>query len=268
MKIISINNKPFLNIKSIIKEEVQSYLTEEDYFNTTLPDDVKEYSNRYVGRNVVWYGNPDQMIILHKDEVHGMWGNVYDHEKLNSLVDMIRNAEEKVELECSYGLGELTTIQNIREEQESYHGGSFESDYENLDEPHTTGDEELDKYLGTEYLDEIDNFYEIDSEAISFFEQYKTSLADNTIDATAFKQKMMSEVGNLEGIEVFFQFENQLRDVIENKEGDLGKFEVQLRDGHHRVMGTIEAGEEYVCVNLVKEDIPKYGDHITRVTTK
>ena len=39
-----------MNIQKIIKEEVNNYLQEEDYFDTTLPDDVKKLSNRYVGK--------------------------------------------------------------------------------------------------------------------------------------------------------------------------------------------------------------------------
>jgi len=91
-----------MNIQKIIKEETINYLREEDYFDTTLPDNVKELSNRYVGRGVVWYGDPHQMIVIHKDFVDGMFGNIYDHDKLQYVEDMIRHSDDYVEFECSY----------------------------------------------------------------------------------------------------------------------------------------------------------------------
>ena len=47
--------------------------------------------------------------------------------------------------------------------------------------------------------------------------------------------------------------------------GDIGNFDVQLRDGHHRVMGAIAAGEQHVCVNLAKEQLGQFDQYINRV---
>jgi hypothetical protein len=41
---------------------------------------VKANSSRYEGRNVVWYGSIGNMIVLTRDEVDGMTGNIYDEE--------------------------------------------------------------------------------------------------------------------------------------------------------------------------------------------
>ena len=40
--------------------------------------------------------------------------------------------------------------------------------------------------------------------------------------------------------------------------GDFDRFKVQLRDGHHRVFAAFAAGERYVCVDLIPEDIIKF----------
>lgn len=242
----------------------------EKYFQTKLPDDVKRLSNKYEGNRVIWYGDPDQMIVVHKDQVHGMYGNVYDSQKLQYVVDMIQNVEnfDKVEFECSYGLGDVISLDNVMEEQEAYMGGRFESDYMELDEPHTTGDENLDQYLGSEYFDDIDDFYEIDDDNLRFLERYKTLIANGNMSPDAIQQEMTNKLGNIEGLNQFLQFEQELKNSVQNKEGDLGKFEVQLRDGHHRVMGAIKAGEEYVCVNLAKDQLGRFQNYITRVTTK
>lgn len=47
------------------------YITE-NYFTPTIDEDVKKLSNRYIGRNVTWYGDPDQMIVVNKEQIEGM----------------------------------------------------------------------------------------------------------------------------------------------------------------------------------------------------
>jgi len=56
-----------------------------------------------------------------------------------------------------------------------------------------------------------------------------------------------------------------VKEAKESSSGDLGKFTVQLRDGHHRVMGAIKAGEEFVCLNLAKDDIDTFKGHYKKV---
>ena len=63
----------------------------------------------------------------------------------------------------------------------------------------------------------------------------------------------------------FINLENGIKQSVENKDGDLGKFMVQLRDGHHRVMAAIESGEQYVCLNLAKDDINKFKGYYDKV---
>jgi hypothetical protein len=142
-------------MKSYIKKLLREFASglNEDYFDATLPDNIKRLSNRYIGRGVTWYGDPNQMIVIHKDYVDGMWGNIYDSDKLNYVVE-------------------------------------------------------------------------------------------------------------------FIDMEESLKYTVDNEFGNIGDFRIQLRDGHHRVMGAIEAGENYICVNLDKDDVKLYADKITRVTNK
>jgi hypothetical protein len=256
-------------LKKLLRERL--VIHEEDYFNPTLPDDIKDHSHKYEGRSVTWYGDPDQMIVIHKDNVHGMWGNVYDPEKMDFLVDMIINHEDKVELECSYGIGGIIDLTDVIEEQTSFHNGSFDVDYENLDEPHTTGDNELDEYLGKEDLSEFDDIsiYVENYDLFDLFSDNKTYLAKGRISLEDFKQafEKISD-GSEEDIEAFKQFikyENEVKQAIDNGSGDLGNFTVQLRDGHHRVMSAIKAGEEYVCVNLDTDSIVDYKGYYKKV---
>jgi hypothetical protein len=61
-------------------EDEYYYGDEEQYFKPKLDADVKANSSRYEGRNVVWYGSIGNMIVLTRDEVDGMTGNIYDEE--------------------------------------------------------------------------------------------------------------------------------------------------------------------------------------------
>ena len=254
-------------IKRLLRENL---LDEEDYFNLKLPKDVKRLSKRYEGRNVVWYGDPAQMIVLSADQVHGMWGNIYYPEKMEYLVDLITNSEEKVELECSYGIGGITTLTDIIEEQSAVKDGRFEVDYENLKEPSTTGDQELDDYVGTEDLSDLDFIsYGVGNEDIlKLMYKYRFFLAKNTASLDTvinlFNQ-LEPDNGEVEAFNEFIRLESELKHAQDTEDGDFGKFTVQLRDGHHRVMGAIEAGERKVCVNLDKDDIIRYKGYYDKV---
>lgn len=256
------------HINKIIKEEIHQMIREEEYFQEKLPDDIKRLSKKYEGRNVVWYGDPDQMIVVHKDNVYGMWGNIYDQSKLKYVKDMIRNSEDKIEFECSYALGGIINFTEVREHQESFAGGSFYTDYDGHDEPYTTGDSDLDEYLGKE-IDEIEFYdYAEEDETKEFMENHRFDLVNNKIKLSELK----SLIENLPSYEVdeyyldtFLEFEENLKNAVDTNQGDLGNFNVQLRDGHHRVMGAIAAGEEYVCVNLEKNHIIKYKGHYEKV---
>ena len=87
----------------------------EEYFTPKLSNDRKRVSQAFFGRNVVWYGAPGRMVYLTRDEVEGMWGNIYDERKLQSLVNLIRTYPDKVELECSYGSASVMGFLQIKE---------------------------------------------------------------------------------------------------------------------------------------------------------
>lgn len=239
-------------------------IKEEEYFQEKLPNDVKRHSKKYEGRDVVWYGDPDQMIVIHKDDVHGMWGNVYDHDKLDYVKNMIINSEEKVELECSYGLGNVVSLQEIEEQHESVVGGSFETDYDGHDSPFTTGYPEVDTYLGT---DDLMDHFNVTEAVGDFMVANKYAMLNGRT-----REQLEQEIMQVEGadgdeyeINEFLDVQEQLHEAYENNSGDINKFTVQLRDGHHRVMGAIAAGEQYVCVNLDKESIQKYQGRYKKV---
>lgn len=253
-------------IRQWLREKLEVILRE-SYFSPTLPDDVKELSQVAYGRNVVWYGDEDQMIMLLPDEVYGMWGNIYNPEKMDELVDMILNYPEPIEIECSYGLGHLIHLVGIHEEQTSYHNGSFQTDYDGKDNPASTGDKELDIYIGIEYLNDI--FDTQNDKLIIFFNKNRMSVANNYKTPqqlmNEFKQLPIDDESDVEAMSEFIDYEVNLKHAQDTNQGDFNKFMVQLRDGHHRVMAAIKAGEPKVFVNLSKGDIEKYKGYYRKV---
>jgi len=247
----------------------------ESYFNTELPEEDKAGKARYIGRDVAWYGYPNQMIVIHKDFVHGMWGNIYDPEKLQYVVDMIQNEDDRdgiVEFECSYGMGSIITLTSIEEQQQSYHNDEFTQDYDGLDNPASTGNEELDRYLGVEYMDELDFVSDWGSspDVVRFFSANRGMIARGKQTPESLTQtfKTLSpDEEELEAFKEFLRIEGELKQAQDTNQGDFNKFMVQLRDGHHRVMGAIEAGEDYICINLVEEDIKDFEGRYRLVTT-
>jgi len=258
-----------MKLSEIINEEILNLVSEGDYFDEKLPNEVKKGLKNYVGRKVIWYGDPVKMIVVPKNNIHGMYGNVYDYDKLESVKEMIINADDYVEFECSYGLGSVVDLDNIIEHQKAVTNDRFNIDFEGHINPYTTGDSELDLYLGANYLDDLDIWgYGISADIFKFFEKHKFDL----LDGKNTRESLQNEFNNLftdedaeEVFEQFIQLQENLVDAVNNHSGDIGKFMVQLRDAHHRVMGAIEAGEQNVCVNLVIEDIKRFSSYIKRV---
>jgi hypothetical protein len=261
-----------INMKSYIKKLLREFASglNEDYFDATLPDNIKRLSNRYVGRGVTWYGDPNQMIVIHKDYVDGMWGNIYDSDKFNYVVELIDGSEENVEFDCSYAIGNVIGLADIREHQEAVYSGRFDIDYEGVTRAASTGNNVLDAYIGNE--DYMDEEYGLSTdELIRFFRKNKYALVEGVKSVDELRDEFLEleyDDNDEYAFDEFIDMEESLKYTVDNEFGNIGDFRIQLRDGHHRVMGAIEAGENYICVNLDKGDVKLYADKITRVTNK
>jgi len=229
-----------------------------EQFTPRLSKDLKRGSARYEGDNVIWYGTPGKMIVIHKDQVRGMWGNIYDMEKMNDLVELINNSEEKVELGCSYGIGDTVGPVEVVEHQKALKEDRFNEDYEEFIRPdgemiiYTSGDSELDDYLG-DPESFIEDLYELEDDIKEILTGLHTISITNEQPGILIREKVnydgLSEYEQ-QDIDRFIEMEENFRDVIEKEKGSIGKYMVQLRDGHHRVFGAISAGETYICVDL------------------
>lgn len=264
------------NIKQMLREQLLKEKGE--YFEPTIPDqEQKKHTVAYEGRNVIWYGDPEQMIVVHKDDIEEMWGNIYYEDKMEEVVQLVTDHEDMVEFEVPYAHGNVVELVDIEEEQRSEIEGGFEIDYDGKERPASTGSEELDAYIAHENLQESDIAeFEMmsDRELVDFINKNKLSIAKGRTNENALKEKIKELVANIdigideddeEAIEAFIEYEKWAKEAVENNEGDLGEFRVQLRDGHHRVMGSIKAGEERVAVNLDKDDIKRFKGYYNKL---
>jgi GNAT superfamily N-acetyltransferase len=249
------------------EEEYYDDESPEQYYTTKISDDIKRHSHKYAGQNIIWYGDPDQMIVVRADQVEGMWGNIYDPEKQRYLAKLLRDYPEKIEIECSYGTGAVVNIRDIQEEQNAVAEDRFESDYDGKTRASSTGSKELDYYVGHE-IEDMDFAGAISPEVNEFFENHKLDVVSERYTPEQLQEGFNSlnpDENEVEAFAEFIQFEIALKSAKDNGDGDFGKFIVQLRDGHHRVMGAIDAGEDYVCLNLEKDDIIRFEGHYHKV---
>ena len=259
-------NTPYLNN---ILEQINLLLEYEDFeFSEKLSDDDKMGTAMFSGRNVDWYGDPESMIVIHKDDVYSRVDNIFYPKKLENLENLIRNSEDNVEILCSYGMGEIITFDDITEQQTAFKNDRFYQEY-SWDTPMSLGDEDLDNYVGDESYS-LDEVYFDDEELKEFLEENVYSFEDDidelrdTFKNMAIKfaedhpdnEPDMYDEGELaeewfdHADEHIFSKIEEIQNVIKNKGGDLGRFVVQLRDSNHRIQGAINAGEEYVCIEL------------------
>lgn len=238
-------------------------------FNAKIDPDERRLSAKYIGRQITWYGDRDQMIVIPVDNVEGMWGNIYYPEKLEQLIELIKNSDENIELGCSYAVGSIVNLNDIIEEQQSEHNDNFSVDYEQLERPKSTGDSELDNYVGHEELQEYPAFEYVDGNVLELMEKLRFGVARGQISPDklkAIQQELDAEEDELEAFAEFVALELELANAVINNTGDLGKFTVQLRDGHHRFQAAKAVGEDKIAVNLAKDDLNNFKGRYTLVT--
>jgi hypothetical protein len=253
-------------MKIRITEQQQKNLLE--YYKEKLSSDEKEHQLIYHGKNVIWYGDPIQMIYVHKSDVEGMSGNIYYPEKIEYLYNMIKDAEDKIELTCSHATGDILNLTDAVEEQQALAGGYFHESYDGKTTASSTGEQHLDTYIGAEDIEYYFDGYSISDEVLIYMEKNKTKLAFEMISLEELKNgfhhfELDSE--EIEAIQQYLKLEMELVKAVKNSTGDLNKFRVTLRDAHHRVKAAIKAGEEYICVNLDIADIKTYKGKYNKV---
>lgn len=223
---------------------------DEHRFKRKLSEEEKRGMISWKGHHVEWFGSPETMVVIHKDQVKNRDGNTFYPEKMAHAVELIKGADgmDKIEFLTSYGFPETISLTNIIEDHQ-YDNGKL-----------TTGDDEIDQYLSNE--DYIGDEMLDESEFIEFVKTNQGSmLAGKTSEQLTQEFQTLGiwdeyEPEDLEYyFDLFIDLETRLKDAVDTNQGDINKHFVQLRDGHHRVQSAIAAGEEYVCVDIYKDSV-------------
>lgn len=231
---------------------------EETHFTSTLPDEEKRGRVSYTGRNITWFGTAGVAAIIPIDLIDGTEGNQYDEDKLESLYNQINELPRNIELATSYCAPYMITIGIIKEEQESYHTGRFETDYDGRETPLTTGDSDLDFYIAS--YDTLDEVIENSSYEENLFKKYHMDIGTGRKTLEQLKHDfdtLMEEDDTYreeieEGIGEMIRYENMLKDAIANEYGDINTMRFQLRDGNHRFTVAKRLGEKAILCDIAK----------------
>ena len=108
----------------------------------------------YYGRNVIWIGQKGQTVQLTADQVYPIWGNIFDNDKINAVINKIQNSEDRVHMYTPYGEMSKVSLEDVRD--------SIEYDDQTEHRILTTGDNELDEYL--RYPDNYDDDEKVELE--------------------------------------------------------------------------------------------------------
>lgn len=258
-----------------IKELFNKILSEDTVFKTKLSDEIKRHMNVFSGRLITWFGSPGKMIVINSKYINSTVDNQYSQSKIAQLKELIDNnyqdetTNENIELECGYGSGEIVNFQSILEEQIDEYNDEFTMNYGNKPNASSIGDSEFDNYIGAEYLDEtnlLGGDYD-DRDVLDILNNNKFFLIYNKSVENLYhiiNQKIGNNISDIdkEYINNFINIEKQLKEMVDNKDGDIGDFRITLRDGNHRTMTAIDMGEQYVAVDLVDDDVETFKDYI------
>jgi hypothetical protein len=176
----------------------------------------------YYGRNVIWAGDHGRMVKVRPGNIEHIWGNIFDADKLSAIVAGIQEAEDRITFVAPYGTVSYVTLQDVAESIQAFAHG----DDDGMDEPLSTGDEELDKYIA----DPV---------------QY-------------------AEDNEWQGEQLLREMRAAAKEAERSGWGDVGTLRFTVRDGNHRAFGALLAGEPYIYMIVEDNQMqdlkdPKYG---------
>lgn len=175
-----------------------------------------EEDDIYEGRNVRWVGTPGRMLRLGWDQIQATQGNPFDVDKVGTYAEMIRDGQygDKLLMDAPPAMVHLIGLDDVVESREAEKLDELFDSY-GMTRAFTTGDEELDEYLGDTGL-------------------YLDRYAADEDDAATIRADMTERA----------------EEAVSAGDGDLGKVVGYLRDGNHRAFSAQLAGEPYVWVQV------------------
>ena len=204
------------------KEFTEDY----DLVHQTSKDLENLMADEYFGRNIVWHGYKGRMVKVDFDLSYPMWGNTFEEDKIEGLVDSIEQAEERYHLDAPLVSPSVITEADIIEYLRDEDGEHFSYDPLGVQLELTFGDDELDSYAK-----DPDEFLQ-DNTGYSLSEIKEYSEEDDDEDLAS-------------AVEMWREMETWLKEAIADKDGSIGIITFQVRDGNHRRVAAKRVGEPY-----------------------
>jgi len=224
----------------------------EEYYDKPIEKERLEMEekqgNLYYGRNVVWIGENGKMIKIPASEVTPREDNIFDFAKVKAVKEHIENSEERIYFDAPLAQVVVVDFGTIKEMQQTYHNGRFGIDY-NISEPFSLGDEDLDLFLGNPEAWQEENGLHSYDDVLLFMKEpkkwleewsYSEDPSEWTEDEKEDYESMLEDIENLKKVK------KEIEQAIEDGDGDIGEYWVDLRDGNHRAFGAIASGEPYI----------------------
>jgi len=230
-----------------------------------MPEETKKHRVFHDTRMIRWWGDPRQMVVVHKDRINHRVDNIFYPEKVERFKNFFKEADwrgERVDVECSYAFASVIEIIDVIEQQAAHIGGYLSHDY-GLSVPASTGDEDWDYYLGQEDFELIIEklmWPSVYRETEAFFSKHRLDIVKYGKSPELIKELWKDtpyhdDEEDMEAFDVWMNFQLEMLEGIKKGEGDLGNIDIQIRDSNHRLKAAIAAGEEYVCIEIFEEHL-------------
>lgn len=216
-----------------------------DSFKTFISESRSGWGDPYHGRNVTWFGEKGRVVRVGFHNSYPIWGNTFEQEKYESMVEAINNSEENYEFEMPLAsptrIGHRDVEEYLQDPDEHY-------SYDPLGPgPELTfGDADIDEFVRDPDqwvkdelfvdLDDLNAFMGGNADFIDF---------DDEDEVELFTEAAEQYRGMIEA----------KKSAIENQEGSIGKIHFQIRDGNHRRVAAAKAGEPYFFAHVVSNDL-------------
>lgn len=224
-----------------------------DLFDSPPSEEEIKASDLYRGRNVVWLGTKGRMLKVDSSILSPAEGNLFDFEKMAAIRDYINDAEDDVYFEASPAQVVIIDLQTIIETQRTHLQGRLNQDYDNISEPFSTGEKELDLFLADESEWADENYIDL-NEIKLFMKSPEEWMKEWSIDPEEMTEGEQEDIERIQSeIKQYQEMQQMVKDAVDEEWGDIGTYWVDLRDGNHRAFGALAAGEPYIWVYAIPE---------------
>jgi hypothetical protein len=229
----------------IFLEDYESQSEFGDFYGD-FKDQDKKLHPKFRGRNVIWYAySKERARKVYPRYVSAREDNIFDPKKLNAVARHVKTSFEPVELFTAIAEARLIDIDYIQLTLKAHHEDRLDSEY-SLNEPFTTGDDEVDEFLADEEGWFEENTY-VEYEDLLMYAEDREKLdidyKEGNVDEDSYE--LMKD-----SLEQYDYILNEVARAQEDKSGDIGQYWYVLRDGNHRALGAIQGGEPFIYVTL------------------